>query len=329
MPRALPSASDLAERLLRGDRAALSRCITYSESLREDHAALARGVLERIWPFTGKSVRLGISGIPGAGKSTFIEAWGMRRIAQGKRVAVLAIDPSSEVSGGSLLGDKTRMEELSNHPAAFVRPSPTSGTLGGITLRTREAIALCEAAGYDEILVETVGVGQSETAVQHVTDALLVLLLPRAGDELQGLKRGIVEAADVLAVHKADGGMETEARHTREAYRQAIALRPHGRWLTPVVLASSISPEGHLATSEALDRFFAHQHATGDFHARRTRQAVRWMEEAAKELILAEFRASNAVQTARESQLNALTTAQTTPLDAARALLNAFRERSE
>jgi len=326
VPRPLPSASDLAERLLRGDRATLSRCITYSESLREDHYALARDVLVRVWPHTGKSVRLGITGIPGAGKSTFIEAWGMHRIAQGKRVAVLAIDPSSEVSGGSILGDKTRMEELANHPAAFVRPSPTSGTLGGITLRTREAIALCEAAGYDEILVETVGVGQSETAVQHVTDALLVLLLPRAGDELQGLKRGIVEAADVLAVHKADGGMETEARHTREAYRQAIALRPHDSWWPPVVLASSISPDGHHAVDEALNRFLAHQHASGEFQSRRTRQAVRWMEDAAQEYVLAAFRASDAVQTAREGQLNALKHAQTTPLDAARALVRAFRE---
>lgn len=328
MPRPLPSASDLAERLLRGDRATLSRCITYAESLRDDHRALAREVLDATWPHTGKSFRLGISGIPGAGKSTFIEAWGMQRIAQGKRVAVLAIDPSSEVSGGSLLGDKTRMEALSTHPAAFVRPSPTSGTLGGITLRTREAIALCEAAGYDEILVETVGVGQSETAVQHVTDALLVLLLPRAGDELQGLKRGIVEAADVLAVHKADGGMESEARHTREAYRQAIALRPHGRWLTPVVLASSLTPGGHDAISDALERFIAHQTSTGDFHARRARQAARWMEEAAQELLLTAFRTSTDVQHARERLLNALSDGRTTPPDAALALLHAFRRTS-
>jgi LAO/AO transport system kinase len=210
--------------LLAGERRALARAITLVESTRPDHREQAEALIEAILPHAGNSIRLGISGVPGVGKSTFIEAFGLHLIAAGRRVAVLAVDPSSRRTGGSILGDKTRMEALSRHDQAFIRPSPSRGTLGGVTRRTRESILLCEAAGFDVILVETVGVGQSETAVADMVDLFCLLLLPSAGDELQGIKKGIVELAELILVNKADGDTRKAAHQAVADYRAALRL---------------------------------------------------------------------------------------------------------
>ena len=223
-----------------GDRATLARAITLVESTRLDHRREAETLVERVLPASGKSMRIGISGSPGVGKSTFIEAFGQKIIADGHRVAVLAVDPSSRRTGGSILGDKTRMEELSRLPEAFIRPSPTGGTLGGVARRTREAIVLCEAAGFDVIIVETVGVGQSETTVADMVDLFCLLLSPASGDELQGIKKGIVELAELIIVNKADGALLPVAQRTVVDYKGALRLiRPLSTLWTPEVMAVS------------------------------------------------------------------------------------------
>jgi LAO/AO transport system kinase len=232
--------SELAGQVVEGDRRALARAITLVESTRADHRAEAEALLAEVLPHAGGAVRVGISGSPGAGKSTFIEALGTHLVGQEHRVAVLAVDPSSARSGGSILGDKTRMEQLTRSPNAFVRPSPTGGTLGGVARRTREAMLLCEAAGFDVVLVETVGVGQSEVKVAAMVDLFLVLVAPGGGDELQGLKRGIMELADLVVVNKADGDLAAVAAHTAADYAAALHLvRPRTRTWTPRVLTCS------------------------------------------------------------------------------------------
>src|SRR5829696_788287 len=232
--------SELAQEVIAGDRRALARAITLAESTRPDHRAEAEALLAEVLPRSGAAVRVGISGAPGAGKSTLIEALGTHLVAEGQRVAVLAVDPSSTRSGGSILGDKTRMEQLTRSPHAFVRPSPTGGTLGGVARRTREALLLCEAAGFDVVLVETVGVGQSEVKVAAMVDLFLVLVAPGGGDELQGLKRGIMELADLVVVNKADGELASVAAHTAADYAAALHLvRPRLQGWTPRVLTCS------------------------------------------------------------------------------------------
>jgi LAO/AO transport system kinase len=232
--------SELAQQVVDGDRRALARAITLVESTRADHRADAEALLAAVLPHAGGAVRVGISGAPGAGKSTFIEAIGTHLVDDGHRVAVLAVDPSSTRSGGSILGDKTRMEQLTRSPDAFVRPSPTGGTLGGVARRTREALLLCEAAGFDVVLVETVGVGQSEVKVAAMVDLFLVLVAPGGGDELQGLKRGIMELADLVVVNKADGELAGVAAHTAADYAAALHLvRPRLPTWTPRVLTCS------------------------------------------------------------------------------------------
>ena len=258
-----------------GDRAALARAITLVESTRQDHRQEAEKLVERVLPASGKSVRIGISGSPGVGKSTFIEAFGQKIIADGHRVAVLAVDPSSRRTGGSILGDKTRMEELSRAPQAFIRPSPTGGTLGGVARRTREAIVLCEAAGFDVIIVETVGVGQSETTVADMVDLFCLLLSPASGDELQGIKKGIVELAELIIVNKADGALLPVAQRTVVDYKGALRLiRPLSASWTPEVMAVSAR------TGDGLDQVWQtikrHQDAlgaSGEKQARRGEQA--------------------------------------------------------
>ena len=215
---------ELAERLIRGERRALSRAITLVESTRPDHRNLARALLKRLSARDSVARRIGLSGTPGVGKSTFIEAMGMRLVEAGEKVAVLAVDPSSKRSGGSILGDKTRMEQLARHPNAFIRPSPSQGSLGGVARRTRETIRLVEAAGFGTVLVETVGVGQSETMVAEMTDIFVLLLAPAGGDELQGVKRGIMEIADLIVVNKADGALKPVAETTRTEYSGALHL---------------------------------------------------------------------------------------------------------
>lgn len=230
----------LAQRVLAGDRRALARAITLIESRRPDHQEQAERLLARLLPQTGRAIRLGITGTPGAGKSTFIEAFGRHLIAQGHKIAVLAVDPSSQRSGGSILGDKTRMQALAQAPEAFVRPSPAGGTLGGVARRTREAALACEAAGYGVIVIETVGVGQSETAVADMVDCFALLLAPGGGDELQGIKRGIIELADLVLVNKADGDLLPAAERARADHQAALhLLRPATHVWTPEVLTCS------------------------------------------------------------------------------------------
>ena len=258
-----------------GDRRALARAITLVESTRPDHRAEAEGLIERVLPSAGNSIRIGLSGVPGVGKSTFIEAFGLKLIQHGHRVAVLAVDPSSRRTGGSILGDKTRMTELARAEAAFIRPSPTGGTLGGVARRTRESIILCEAAGFDVILIETVGVGQSETAVADMVDLFCLLLLPSAGDELQGIKKGIVELAELLLVNKADGELKPKAQTAVADYRAALRLlRPLSPLWQPEVLAvSAVTGEGLDLAWSTIERHRAAFEATGEKTRRRAAQA--------------------------------------------------------
>ncbi len=269
----------LADGLIAGDRRALARAITLVESTKASDRPQADALLERVMPKTGGARRIGLSGSPGVGKSTFIEALGTHLLDHDRTLAVLAVDPSSRISGGSILGDKTRMETLSRHPKAFIRPSPAGTSLGGVARRTREALLLCEAAGFDTIIVETVGVGQSETAVSAMTDMFLLLLAPAGGDELQGIKRGIVELADIILVNKADGDMATEATHAANEYRTALRLlRPAtANWTVSVSTCSAIEGSGIADVWETIDRFF---HMLGDDNAiasRRAKQAIDWM----------------------------------------------------
>ncbi len=279
--RPLPSPEELVRGILRGDRVVLGQAITLVESSRPDHQQLALEVVEACLPHAGKARRLGITGVPGVGKSTFIEALGQHVIDRGHRVAVLAIDPTSKVSGGSILGDKTRMEKLAARPEAFIRPSPAGEQLGGVAARTREAIILCEAAGYDLVLVETVGVGQSETAVHSMVDCFLLLLLPGGGDELQGIKRGIVEMADLIAVNKADGERLPLAREAQRAYRNALRLMPPhpAGWQPRVLRCSALTGEGIAEVWEAVEAFFAQAQASGYLQENRARQARFWLHE--------------------------------------------------
>ena len=279
----------LADQIIRGDRRALAKAITLVESTRSDHRQQTAALLETLMPYTGKSIRVGISGAPGVGKSTFIEALGTYLIELGHSVAVLAVDPSSAVTGGSILGDKTRMETLAFAEKAFVRPSPAGSTLGGVTRRSRESILLCEASGFDVILVETVGVGQSETAVADMTDMFLLLLLPSGGDELQGIKRGIMELADLIVVNKSDGEQITLANQTMLDYRSAVHFltsRFDG-WQTQVMACSSVNNQGVTEVWAEVDRFKATISEDGRLQQQRAQQAKAWMwSEMAESLVV-------------------------------------------
>ncbi len=286
------STDDLASTIKEGDRRALARAITLMESTRPDHRKLAQSLLTELMPHTGNSIRIGLSGVPGVGKSTFVEVFGNHIIDQGHRVAVLSVDPSSAVTGGSILGDKTRMETLSRRLEAYIRPSPTGRTLGGVTRRTREAILLCEAAGYDVVIVETVGVGQSETAVADMTDMFILMLLPGGGDELQGIKRGIVELADLILVNKADGDTATIATQTATEYQHALRLlRPRSKqWKVPVLTCSAKSGHGIVDTWQTVEKFRDQRNRSSEFKARRASQARSWLWSETTESILNEIR---------------------------------------
>jgi len=310
------------ELLREGNRRALAKAITLVESSRDQDRQAAQELLQDLMPHTGDSIRIGITGIPGVGKSTFIEAFGLHLVEQGKRVAVLAVDPSSPLAGGSILGDKTRMEELSRTDAAFIRPSPSDGALGGVALRTRETMLLCEAAGYDVILVETVGVGQSEYEVAGMVDFFMVLMLPNAGDELQGIKKGIMELADALVINKADGESVNLARQTRRHYQNAMNLLRHTSFWTPRVLTCSSLERARIdeVWGMVLD-YVLEARKQGSFDAQRARQARAWMQRLLQEMLEAKLRSSPAVQRRRPVLEAAVERGETTPYLAASELI--------
>ncbi len=284
--------------ILAGDRTMLAKAITLVESLRADDRALGRELVRALAGNGKRAHRIGITGVPGVGKSTFLDVFGAARCNEGLKVAVLAVDPSSEVSGGSILGDKTRMAELARHPNAYIRPSPSGLSLGGVARRTREAIALCEAAGFDLIFVETVGVGQSETTVSGMVDVFVFLALPGAGDELQGIKKGILELADLVVVHKADGDARTSAEEAQRTHEAAMhyARGGHGHWQPRALLASSRTGEGLPEVWAALEEHKATQERTGDFASRRRAQETRAFWQLVDEGLRARFDGDPAVQ---------------------------------
>ncbi|MEI6986100.1 MAG: methylmalonyl Co-A mutase-associated GTPase MeaB [Rhodospirillaceae bacterium] len=316
----------LATRIRNGERRALARAITLVESTRPDHRRSAESLLERLLPDTGQSVRIGITGVPGVGKSSFIEAFGQFVIGQGHKVAVLAIDPSSRRTGGSILGDKTRMEMLSRHHEAFIRPSPAGATLGGVARRTREAMLLCEAAGFDVILVETVGVGQSETAVADMVDLFMLLLLPSGGDELQGIKKGIVELADLVVVNKADGELVNAASLAVAEYRHALSLLrcATGDWRTPVLSCSAHTGCGIAEVWATIGRYRDSQGTSGVLLSRRSDQAAAWLWSEIRETLIESFQAHPDVHSALPELEGRVRRGEMPPAAAAMALLKPF-----
>jgi LAO/AO transport system kinase len=295
-----PDVERLAQGVRSGDRTMLSRAITLIESKRADHRATAAALTQTLLEATGNAVRVGITGSPGVGKSTTIDALGSMLTRQGHKLAVLAVDPSSRRTGGSILADKTRMARLSIDPNAFIRPSPSSGTLGGVAAKTRETMLLCEAAGYDAVLVETVGVGQSEIAVSDMTDFFLVLVLPGGGDELQGLKKGVVELADMIAINKADGDNLARAKLTAAEYGAALhILAPASvNWTPPVVTYSALKDDGVEALWNHILDHRRRLTASGELAARRGEQQVKWMRSMLEERLYAPLRSDRAVKAA-------------------------------
>ena len=316
----------LLEALRQGQRRALARAITLIESSRADHQARAEQLLQDLLPHTGHSIRLGISGVPGVGKSTFIEAFGLYAIAQGHKVAVLSVDPSSALSGGSILGDKTRMEHLSRNPNAYIRPSPAGRTLGGVARRTREAMLLCEAAGFDVIIIETVGVGQSETAVADMTDMFLLLLLPGGGDDLQGIKRGIIERADLILINKADGDLLPAARRAAADYSHALRMmQPRSKhWRTEVKLCSALENQGIAEVWRVLNTFRDKLATVGEFQRKRQAQAKSWLWQDLREGLLQAFMSNRNVQQQLPDIEAEVIAGKITPPVAARLLLEQF-----
>ncbi|MDJ0789394.1 MAG: methylmalonyl Co-A mutase-associated GTPase MeaB [Myxococcota bacterium] len=317
-----------AEQIRAGDRRALARAITWVESTRVDHQEESQALLESLVGDTGGSIRVGITGPPGVGKSSFIERFGLALLEDGRRLAVLAVDPSSPISGGSILGDKTRMERLAQDPRAFIRPSPSSGSLGGVARRTRESLLLCEAAGFDVVLVETVGIGQSEIAVRSMVDFFAVLLQPGAGDELQGIKKGVLELADALVVTKADGAQKRIAERTRAEHLHALGLlrSPSPVWHTPVLTTSAVEGEG---IQEVWDTILAHREAlgaSGELEEKRRSQARDWMWSMVEEGLLQRFRSDPEVAGRIAALEQAVATSRRTPTAAARELLDTFRK---
>ncbi len=325
-----PGLEELVSGLAGGDRVALARAITLVESRRPEDRRRARALLERVLPSTGGARRVGITGAPGVGKSTFIDALGSRLVEAGHRVAVLAVDPTSTVSGGSILGDKSRMPRLAASPEAFVRPSPSALTPGGVGRRTRESILLCEAAGYDVVLVETVGVGQGETVVAGMVDLFLVLLQPGAGDELQGIKKGVLELADLVAVTKADGELLASARASRREYGAALRyLAPRSGWQPRVVTVSALTGEGLDELWELIEERRRALGESGELEARRRRQRRDWLWSRVEERLLERFRAAPEVAARLAAAERAVEAGEMLPEDAVDELLAAFTGETE
>jgi len=325
MPETDTSKNDverLAGAIRAGDRVALARAITLVESAKPEDQLYAQDLLDRLLPFTGKSIRVGVSGVPGAGKSTLIDQLGLNLVGQGHKVAVLAVDPTSSRSGGSILGDKTRMGRLAAEPNAFIRPSPAGDSLGGVTKTTRETMALAEAAGYDAVLVETVGVGQSETAVANMVDVFVVVAIPGAGDELQGIKRGLLELADIVAVNKADGDQVERANRAATEYRTALHILAsgHTNWDPQVVTLSARENEG----LDALWTKITERHATlvesGALETRRRDQAASWMKEIFEQRLLAAFQGGKRAARQYQDLENKVREGEMTPTAAAAEL---------
>ena len=328
-PRRLPL-EKYVDGILSGDAVVLARAITVIESDLAADSDLAAHLLDAILPYTGKSKRIGITGVPGVGKSTFIDTLGMYLVHdRGESVAVLSVDPSSPISGGSILGDKTRMERLAVEKRAFIRPSPSRGHMGGVARHTRETILLCEAAGYQDILVETVGVGQSETAVRSMTDFFLLLMLAGAGDELQGMKRGIIEMIDGMAINKADGDNKAKADRARVEYSSALHLFPASRdgWSPRVLTCSALSGEGIAEIWQMILEHREHFEKSGHLAARRSRQALEWMKELVALGLEASFRSNRAIARRLPELQEAVSGGRVTPFAASRELLALFHSK--
>lgn len=324
------TAAQYAEGVLGGDRALLGRAITLVESNAPAHMTLAQEVLAHLLPHTGGAMRVGVTGVPGVGKSTFIEALGTWLLGQGRRVAVLAIDPSSAVTRGSILGDKTRMERLARDPRCFIRPSPSGGALGGVARKTRETILVCEAAGFDVVLVETVGVGQSEITVRGLVDFFLLLLLPGAGDELQGIKKGIVEMADAILINKADGDNRVRADAARQEYARALHYLSPARpdWQAPVATCSALTGEGVEASWAVVEAFREATQATGSFAAQRRDQTLGWVRQMVDAHLRASFHAHPAVREALPELERQVAEGQIPPTAAVTRLIELFGGRA-
>lgn len=322
------TAAEYVEGIVRGDVTILSQAVTLVESVRPEHQSLAQEVIEKCLPYTGHSVRVGISGVPGAGKSTSIDVFGLHVLKRGGKLAVLAIDPSSERSKGSILGDKTRMEKLSVHPDSFIRPSPTAGSLGGVARKTRETILLCEAAGFDKIFVETVGVGQSETAVHSMVDFFLLIQLAGTGDELQGIKRGIMEMADGIVINKADGNNIEKARLAASHFRNALHLfpAPESGWTPQVLTYSGFYGIGIEEIWDMIDRYVAFVKKNGYFERRRNEQAKYWMYESINEQLRDHFYRNPRIASLLEAEERAVLDGRVTSFAAAKSLLDTYFE---
>ncbi len=319
--------ADLAPAVLAGDRRALAQAITMVESTRDDHRQQAAQLLDDVLPHTGSAIRLGVSGPPGAGKSTFIQVYGLHLIRdRGQRVAVLAVDPTSVRTGGSILGDKTRMPDLASQSAAFIRPSPTSGSLGGVARRTREALLLCEAAGFDQVIVETVGVGQSEIAVADIVDTMALLLPPGAGDDLQGIKRGVMELADIVVATKADGGLSGPARATAADARQGVSLlrRRHPGWDPVVILTSALQGDGITDVAQAVVRHHAHLTDHDLLELLRRQQDIDGMMAEVTAGLLALFQSEPGMARSFDDAMTEVRAKTRSPTAAARELLKAY-----
>ncbi|WP_109298861.1 methylmalonyl Co-A mutase-associated GTPase MeaB [Aquimarina sp. AU474] len=306
------------------DTTSLSRGITLIESTQQTHFKKAQQLIEKCLPYTNNSIRIGITGVPGVGKSTFIEALGNVLIEQGKKVAVLAVDPSSTISKGSILGDKTRMESLVRSPKAFIRPSPSGNSLGGVAQKTRESIILCEAAGYDVIIIETVGVGQSETAVHSMVDFFLLLKLAGAGDELQGIKRGIIEMADAIVINKADGDNLNRAKEAKNQFRKALHLYPlaESSWSPEVMVCSALKNTGIQEIWKLIQKYLEVTHKNGFFEENRKQQNKFWLVQTIEEQLKTSFYNHPAIQSELDSQIELVLQHKITPFAAARYLLN-------
>ena len=324
-----PDTSTLIQKIRKGNQVALSQAITLIESTSVKHREIARQIIEGCLPYANQSVRIGITGVPGVGKSTFIESFGKLLIVKGKKVAVLTVDPSSTLSGGSILGDKTRMEELVKEENAFIRPSASGNSLGGVARKTRESIILCEAAGFDTILIETVGVGQSETAVHSMTDFFLLLKLAGAGDELQGIKRGIMEMADAIVINKADGENLKAAQQAKVEFKRALHLFPpkDSSWTPKTATCSALKNEGIDQVWEIVESYLQHTQKNGYFEHNRIQQNKFWLYQTIEEQLKTDFYTHPKIKETLPKLLKSIEKHTISPFEAAKQLMNLFAEK--